>query len=206
MTDTTPTKQRWLRLALPGVVVAAAFLLFGCYTILKHPVTEGEGPEHTDVHPQEYYRQNCIDCHADYDQYPYGYFYGVYPDYYWQYPRFGYYYAYPWWWDHHWYEGNSSETTGDAAEGDSPKAERRGGLIPPYVGGAPAVSTGGTGYTLPGTGASGGKPSTGGTPGAGGNPQEKTRVKMSQGTDSTGTPTEQPKTETPKATRRGGKP
>ena len=207
MTDTTPARQRWLRLALPGVVVAAAFLLFGCYTILKHPVTDGEGPERTDVHPQEYYRQNCLDCHADYNEYPYGYFYGVYPDYYWQYPRFGYYYAYPWWWDRHWYEAGSEDEQGEeVVEGQ--KAARRGGLIPPYVTGMPAINTGGNfggggGYVAPGT-ISGGKTGTGGSTGAGGEQPEKTRVRMGSA-DSTQTPsTDAKETKSTKATRRGG--
>jgi len=80
-------------------------------------------------------------------------------------------------------------------------------LIPPYVEGLPAVTTGGTGYSAPGPVGTGGKPGTGGSTGeAGGEHPGKTRVKMSTGADSTSTPTDQNKTESPKAKRRGGKP
>ncbi len=198
-------QNRWL----PLVVVALSFAIVGCYTILKHPVTSQEGPQSAsgESHPQEYYRQNCIECHADYAEFPYGYFYGDYPDYYFQYPRWGYYYAYPWWWDNHWYD------TGDDEEGnpifDSEKASRRGSLIPPYVTGQPAINTGGNygtggGYVAPGASVPGGKTGTGGSTGAGGDQQDKTRVRVT-GVDSTGAPTGDAKdTNTGKATRRGG--
>lgn len=203
-----PRTSRTARLALPALVITVAFALFGCYTILKHPVTDGEGPQRTEAHPQEYYRQNCLDCHADYEEYPYGYFYGVYPDYYWEYPRWGYYYAYPWWWDHHWYDDAPVPEDEGLVEGT--KAERRGGIVPPYVQGVPAVNTGGlppvgTGYSNPGSTNTGGKTPTGGTPGAGSQQGEKTRVRMSGETDSTGTPAgDTTKKETTKAQRRGG--
>jgi len=126
-------------LAAP-LILALSFVLVGCYTILKHPVTSQEGPEYTE-HPQEYYRQNCIDCHADYTDYPYGYFYGEYPEHYFEYPRWGYYYAYPWWWDHYWYGGVEDESDRSGESGI--KASRRGGgLMPPYSVGAPALNTG----------------------------------------------------------------
>jgi hypothetical protein len=193
--------------------VALSFAVVGCYTILKHPVTSEEGPqkERADAHPQEYYRQNCIDCHADYSEFPYGYFYGDYPDYYFEYPRWGYYYAYPWWWDRHWYDESPVEDGGGIVEGE--KAHRRGNLIPPYVTGSTALNTGGGGggggggYVAPGNSQTGGKTPTGGsTGGAGGEQPEKTRVRMSGSNDSTQTPdsTEKESNST-KATRRGGK-
>lgn len=190
----------------PIIALALSFAVVGCYTILKHPVTSQEGPQDqsSDSHPQEYYRQNCIECHADYAEFPYGYFYGDYPDYYFEYPRWGYYYAYPWWWDRHWYGDTGDEEV--VVEGA--KAQRRGGLIPPYVTGAPAINTGGvsgSGYVAPGATLPGGKPATGGSTGAGGDQQGKTRVRMSGNADSTQTPdsTEKNPSST-KATRRGG--
>lgn len=207
MTKATERHTRKLKQWAPLAVVALSFVIVGCYTILKHPVTSQEGPQsaYAEAHPQEYYRQNCIECHADYAEFPYGYFYGDYPDYYFEYPRWGYYYAYPWWWDRHWYGDNDGE--GEAlVEGE--KSLRRGGLIPPYVTGAPAVSTGGVsggGYVAPGATAPGSKPGSGGSTGAGGDQQEKTRVRVSGASDTTQTPasTKENPTST-KATRRGG--
>lgn len=208
MTNETEMNSRKFIHWAPLVVVAMSFLIVGCYTILKHPVTAEEGPQDQSSadHPQEYYRQNCIECHADYAEFPYGYFYGDYPDYYFEYPRWGYYYAYPWWWGRHWYQPVPDEEDGEIVEGT--KAQRRGSLIPPYVTGSPAIITGGSygtgggGYVAPGASVPGGKPNTGGSTGAGGDQNEKTRVRKS-GTDSTGTTTDKEATTT-KAPRRGG--
>ncbi len=208
MTNATETYIRKLSRWAPLVIVALSFVIVGCYTILKHPVTAEEGPQgqYSESHPQEYYRQNCVECHADYSEYPYGYFYGDYPDYYFEYPRWGYYYAYPWWWDQHWYDPGSDEGDEDIADGA--KAQRRGSLIPPYVTGSPAIITGGShgtgggGYVAPGTSVPGGKTNTGGSTGAGGDQNEKTRVRVS-GADTTETATDKNETST-KATRRGG--
>jgi hypothetical protein len=213
MNDAKETSPRKLAHWAPLLIVALSFAIVGCYTILKHPVTEQEGPqgdqsEYSDgsPHPQEYYRQNCIECHSDYSEFPYGYFYGDYPDYYFEYPRWGYYYAYPWWWDRHWYETGSGDGEGEQVV-DGQKAPRRGGLIPPYVTGSPAINTGGNygggGYVAPGS-TSGGKPGTGGSTGAGGEQGQKTRVRVGS-TDSTQTPNSDTKeTKSTKATRRGG--
>ncbi|HWO58268.1 MAG TPA: hypothetical protein VNN55_11950 [bacterium] len=206
MSNQMTTYSRWRVRWAPLAAVAAAFLIVGCYTILKHPVTSEEGPQGQldSVHPQEYYRQNCIECHSDYAEFPYGYFYGDYPDYYFEYPRWGYYYAYPWWWDRHWYDAGDGE--GEiVTEGE--KAQRRGSLIPPYVTGAPAINTGGMGggggYSVPG-GAGGGKGHNGGSTGAGGTQTEKTRVRMSGSTDSTATSTESKDTVKAGKAKRGG--
>lgn len=216
MNNETETYSRKLNRWAPLIVVAMGFLIVGCYTILKHPVTEQEGPqgeqgeqsEYGEYHPQEYYRQNCIECHADYAEFPYGYFYGDYPDYYFEYPRWGYYYAYPWWWDRHWYDASSDTAGVQVVDGE--KTQRRGSLIPPYVTGSPALNTGGTaggggGYVLPGTSVPGGRTPTGGSTGAGGEQGEKTRVRMGSSTDSSQSPKSSEKQPTStKATRRGG--
>lgn len=107
----------------------------GCYTVLIHPETE-EGYTSRD------YQDACVDCHSDYNEYPYGYFYGeYYPDYWWSTPRYGHYYAYPWWWDYYWSpsEGYYAEDDNDSDDfvprtSSGAKVSRRGGsLIPPYV-------------------------------------------------------------------------
>lgn len=208
MSNVTETYSRKIFRWAPIVVVAMSFLIVGCYTILKHPVTAEEGPQgmQSEIHPQEYYRQNCIECHADYSEFPYGYFYGDYPDYYFEYPRWGYYYAYPWWWDQHWYSTEAAADGEELVEGA--KAQRRGNLIPPYVTGSPAIITGGGGYGTGGGGyvapgaTTGGKTGTGGSTGAGGEQNEKTRVRVS-GADTTGTTTNKD-AGTTKSTRRGG--
>ncbi len=114
------------------------FSFGGCYTILVHPDT-GEGYTSRD------YQDACVDCHTDYNEYPYGYFYGDhYPDYWWSAPRFGHYYAYPWWWDYYWSpsEGYYGEDDNGGDNGNfvprtstGQKAVRRGSgsMRPPYV-------------------------------------------------------------------------
>jgi hypothetical protein len=110
-------------------IIAGIFLL-GCYTVLTHPRVEGEEEEH---YSGRYYRENCTDCHVDYHQYPYGYYYGYSPDYYWGYPRWGYYYNYPWWWEWYWWDYYDDE--GEYVPRDIEKGERRrSNLAPPYSG------------------------------------------------------------------------
>ncbi|MBI5867831.1 MAG: hypothetical protein HZB43_06020 [candidate division Zixibacteria bacterium] len=147
---------------LAPIVVAMSFLVVGCYTILKHPIT-ADGEQAEAGSHQEYYRGQCLDCHQDYASYPYGFFYGEYPDYYFEYPRWGHYYAYPWWWDKLWYETSGDGTTSDAWSTDSggevvdgQKAPRRGGMVPPYVGGAAVTNYGGSGYQYGGSSSGGG--------------------------------------------------
>ena len=54
MTNETETYSRKLIHWAPFVVVAMSFLIVGCYTILKHPVTAEEGPQnqYSEAHPQ----------------------------------------------------------------------------------------------------------------------------------------------------------
>ncbi len=105
----------------------------GCYTVLTHPRVQGEEAEAVE-HTGRYYREHCTDCHGDYHNYPYGFYYGYYPDYYWSQPRWGRYYAYPWWWDWYWWDDDYDDY--DDAQYEtvtSEKADRRRGLVPPYV-------------------------------------------------------------------------
>jgi hypothetical protein len=64
-------------------------------------------------HPQIAYRSagetdlqiSCIDCHPDYNVYPYDpydYYFGA--NYYWDHPRYAYYYGYPCWWDEYYWD------------------------------------------------------------------------------------------------------
>jgi hypothetical protein len=197
----------------PAAVATIAILcgVVGCYTILQHPITENEGPERVegDAHSQEYYRQNCLDCHADYATYPYGYFYGFYPEYYFENPRWGYYYAYPWWWDRGWYSQDAAVGPDSLGAVGATKAERRGGMAPPYVDRAPAVSvpsTGVGGYRAPSSEAASGKGGTGTGPGGAGpgTTPTKTRVKMGSQAPADSTATDDQKTKDKKAERRGG--
>ncbi len=198
------------------VIIIGLFILSfgGCYTILKHPPAGDSAHEYSG----EYYRENCLDCHPDYQEFPYGYYYGSYPEYYFEYSRWGQYYAYPWWWDHLWYDGQSAGYHGDDAEeyhdGPGVKTTRsRGGMAPPYTTGSRAIESseyrrGGTGGTNPGQ-----KPATGGTTTTGGEEQTsggKTKVTKSKTSDSsdTGSVDSQKKTTKKKGTKttrkRGG--
>ena len=199
--------------------VAVTFLIVGCYTILKHPITSEDGTEggSEQASHQEFYRGQCLDCHQDYATYPYGFFYGEYPSYYFEYPRWGYYYAYPWWWDHLWYENNGNGTSADGEYLDSTgtgessrKASRRGSMIPPYVEGAPpmTIPSGSGGYRTDNPSTSGKTGAESGTEGASsGDKPAKIRVKAGDttGADSTAAKDTKPKP-SKKASRRGGTP
>lgn len=112
-------------------IVLIALLTTGCYTILQHPASEVN-------YTSEDYQADCLGCHTDYHEYPYGYFYGEYPDYWWSTPRWGQYYAYPWWWDNYWYDDSYRQTRDYHDDEPSPrstrgkKVERRDTLRPPY--------------------------------------------------------------------------
>lgn len=144
-----------------GLIITLIILLSGCYTILKHPAAEENYTSHD-------YQADCVSCHADYNEYPYGYFYGQYPDYWWTTPRWGRYYAYPWWWDNYWYDASydhsreqqNNNLSVRSAHGE--KAVRRDVLRPPYIIGAPTLgrSTGLTGSSTDG-GSTGSKTTTG---------------------------------------------
>ncbi len=121
--------RRFFTLLIPLMIILLTGA--GCYTILKHPATE-EGYTGHD------YQQDCVKCHPDYHDYPYGYFYrNDYPNYWWSTPRWGHYYAYPWWWDYYWYDGSNDNNYGDenaplpASQGT--KEVRRDALRPPYT-------------------------------------------------------------------------
>jgi hypothetical protein len=123
----------------------------GCYTIIKHPKVD------LVEHDNQYYQKQCLDCHQDYHEFPYGYGYGDVPSYWQDYGRWGSYYAYPWWWENYWWDVGAGENDGKYKydSGEMPR-ERRGlfdnlpweqGLGPaPIVpdGGGSGSNTGGT--------------------------------------------------------------
>ena len=140
------------------ISLAVLTLTFGgCYTILMHPKSE-EG------YTEQDYKDACLDCHPDYHEYPYGYFYGTYPDYWWSSPRYGQYYAYPWWWDYYWDPVDGHAEHGDEfvpRTSDGKKAVRRDALRPPYSSPGTTIITRGNSTTS--TGSSGGTTSSGNT-------------------------------------------
>jgi len=134
-----------LKILLPLGILC--IMTAGCYTVIMHPVSEENYTQHD-------YQQDCLSCHPDYHEYPYGYFYGDYPDYWWDTPRWGRYYAYPWWWDNYWYNGNyvdNGTINDDSPRSDEAlKASRRDVLRPPYSSGMPTtIGRDGTSPTSP---------------------------------------------------------
>lgn len=126
-----------------SLVIPAAFLLAaigpGCYTILVHPTDEGGG--------RAAQSSECVRCHADYHQYPYGYYYSPYPSYWWEYPNYGHYYAYPWWWSfYHGEDQNNDGWEDDAGTGEERETKfdrrdtRSSPMPPPYYQGDNNVS------------------------------------------------------------------
>lgn len=73
------------------------FVLAGCYTTLRHPITADLPDDYT------YREKSCYDCHDEAAFYHAQY--GVYYDYYGD-PWFGYY-SDPWWYDTYWYGGGA---------------------------------------------------------------------------------------------------
>ncbi len=127
------------------VIFAVSILLLlisGCYTILQHPAAE----ENYDA---DDYRADCLGCHTDYHEYPYGYFYGNYPNFWWSTPRWGHYYAYPWWWDNYWYDGSRINSDINDDDEYSPRSSsgekvvRRDALRPPYTMGVTPITRSG---------------------------------------------------------------
>jgi len=113
------------------LLIAAAFILVvvapGCYTVLIHPADEGS---------TYYARQtsDCVRCHGDYAEYPYGYYYSPYPDYWWNHRDYASYYAYPWWWSHYDYPYLDEDyEPGEISESRTKfgRREARPGPVPP---------------------------------------------------------------------------
>jgi hypothetical protein len=129
------------KIVLLGILLMILGIMgIGCYTVFTHTRVQGEEGEAE--YTGQYYREHCTDCHQDYHNFPYGFYYGYYPDYYWSNPRWGHYYAYPWWWDRYWGDDYYYDEGGVTEPESAEKAERRRGLMPPYVnpgGGTPSV-------------------------------------------------------------------
>jgi hypothetical protein len=111
---------------------------------------------------------DCTGCHADYHNFPYGYYYSPYPSFWWDHQNYGHYYAYPWWWSYYDY-GHHNGGAEPPADDEGSSADRgtkfdrrttRGEpLAPPYH-----QSSGGSWPGQPGIYDLGG----GGTSGSGG--------------------------------------
>ncbi len=108
--------RRALRFLIPLTFTLAA-LIPGCYTILIHPSDDGE------------YRaaqtSDCVRCHGDYDEYPYGYYYSPAPSYWWEHTDYAHYYAYPWWWSYYDYPYLSDDYDYTGSSGRGTKFDRR---------------------------------------------------------------------------------
>ncbi len=151
-----------------AALLAVAITSLGCYTIIRHPsmttAEEQASADNSSSYAHGKADRDCLRCHQDYSDYPYGHYYEYYPDYYWSNPNWGSYYAYPWWWEDYWYEDNGNAAVDTVDVVGSP--ERRRGLAPPYTRGAdplldpPPFSPG---STTPIVGGSGGTSTGGGT-------------------------------------------
>lgn len=83
--------KRVLYLLIP-LAFLMAVIAPGCYTMITHPSDEGSARvDHT---------SDCVRCHFEFDDFPYGYYYSPYPEFWWDHPDYVYYFAYPWWWEH----------------------------------------------------------------------------------------------------------
>jgi hypothetical protein len=121
--------RKTLRLLLPAAVILA-LAAPGCYTVVMHP-SDDDGYRASQT-------SDCVRCHSDYHQYPYGYYYSPYPSWWWTYPSYSSYYAYPWWWQYYDYpylDGNgydyssSGLSTHEGTKFD--RHETRPGPVPP---------------------------------------------------------------------------
>ncbi len=152
---------------LTAIVIGLAIAItgVGCYTIIRHPSMENAQYDAV-AYEHSANDRDCVRCHSDYAKYPYGYYEGYYPEFYWDYPNWGDYYAYPWWWDGYWYKDGVAVDTVDKIA----RPDRQRGLRPPYVTGAqpvnptvPIFNSGGT--QPPVVGGSTGGTTTGGNTG-----------------------------------------
>jgi hypothetical protein len=83
------------------------------------------------MHPSEedgYHAEqtsDCIQCHTDFEEYPYGYYYAPYPSYWWDHSDYAHYYAYPWWWSYYDYPYQVHEYEPTVSPGRDTKFGRR---------------------------------------------------------------------------------
>ncbi|MCK5125023.1 MAG: hypothetical protein KAR42_02100 [candidate division Zixibacteria bacterium] len=102
---------------------ALALIAPGCYTVISHPTDErGYAASQT---------SDCTRCHGDYNEFPYGYYYSPYPDYYWANDNYALYYAYPWWWDY--YHGDIDDEDGLRDSKFSDRDAHPSPPLPPHV-------------------------------------------------------------------------
>ena len=95
----------------------------GCYTIIKHPKVD------LVEHDNQYYHKQCLDCHQDYQEFPFQYPDRFIPWHWEQYHRWGDYYAFPWWWENYWWDVHETDD-GKYKPGDGhEKPEKRRELV-----------------------------------------------------------------------------
>lgn len=156
------------------IAIALAITSIGCYTIIRHPSMDAQQYEESSAAEETGYThssddRDCVRCHQDFAQYPYGHYYEYYPEYYWDYPKWGDYYAYPWWWDGYWYSGRGTGVAVDTVDKIA-RPDRQRGIVPPYSNGTgtnnltpPTFNAGSS--TPPVVGGSSGGTTTGGSTG-----------------------------------------
>jgi len=83
---------------LLGMLIAVAITVQGCFTMIKHPKID-----YTE-HSTEYYSNQCLGCHSDLEEYPYGFEHNSNPEFWSEYQNWGKYYTYPWWWESYWWD------------------------------------------------------------------------------------------------------
>ncbi len=88
------------KIFLVMIVLLAAAVIAGCYTVIVHPRVEGDGD-------YSYRTRYCSDCHGSPDFYYWHWPY--YDTWYWRYPHWRSYYCRPWWWSDYWYWKGDSE-------------------------------------------------------------------------------------------------
>lgn len=108
--------------ALIPLTFILAVAVTGCYTVISHP--ENERDYRADQ------TSDCLRCHVDYGDYPYGHYYSPDPEYWWEHNIYVQYYAEPWWWDYYDYpgaDGSGRSTKFDRVDGASEPPP------PPYI-------------------------------------------------------------------------
>ncbi|MCP4568054.1 MAG: hypothetical protein GY841_10790 [FCB group bacterium] len=118
--------KQTVKFLLPLTIIMA-LLVPGCYTIMTHPMGD-EGYRASQV-------SDCTRCHDDFHEYPYGYYYSPYPDYWWEYGAYGSYYVDPWWWSYYDYPYIEGEYQGSSHRGTKFDRQEHSGAptLPPYA-------------------------------------------------------------------------
>ena len=82
--------------------------------MIKHPKVDYV------QHSTEYYSNQCLDCHNDLEEYPYGFAHSANPEFWSEYQNWGKYYTYPWWWESYWWDIGFEHFPGDDYQAPAP--------------------------------------------------------------------------------------